>query len=509
MERGVKIDVDDGRTKKSIVNIAGNLTQQIVAIILNFVSRTVFIRTLGVEYLGIKGLFSDILGLLSMVDLGLNTAMIYSFYKPLAEKDERKISALTTFYKKIYNIIALLAGAAGIALTPFVRYIVNTERDIPNLEIYFLFSVAGIVASYLWVYKTSILTADQKNYYISRIQIVTTFIKTILQICVLCLFESYAAYLALGVAFNCITNIIASKKSERLYPYIRKKEVLNKREKRAIFSTLKSVFIFKISSVLINATDNTLISVIVGTVAVGYYSNYLMINTKLIALFSLFFTSITASIGNLIMREDSKKKYEIFACEQAISFMFCGVIVPCYIGLINDLIIVWLGREFCLSNIVVFMVALNLYMSCAMQPLWSYREATGLYTKTKWVMAVCAALNIVLSIALGIHLGVAGILLASVISRVVTYVWYEPKLLFGIYFERSSAVYFRGLILNFILVVILGMVSMKISQMLPVYSWGLLIVKGAAYALVSAFIILFFYYPTQGFQGLLERCKLR
>lgn len=498
-----------GRTKKSIVNIIGNFSQQIVTILLAFIARTVFIRTLGVEYLGINGLFTDILGLLSMADLGFNTAMVYSFYKPLAENNERKLAALTTFYKKVYNIIALTVAVIGLMLTPFIRLIVNTEREIPNLETYYLFSVASIVVSYLWVYKTSILTADQKNFYISRIQIISNFVKTILQVSVLYLFQSYSCYLALGVAFSFITNIVASRKAEKLYPYIKGKEALDNAEKKEIFSTIKSVFVFKLSSVLLNATDNTLISIIVGTAVVGYYSNYLMINTKLITLVSLVFSSVTASIGNLIVSEKAEKRYDVFQAEQTISFMFCGIVIPCYIALINDLITVWIGNDYCFPMMTVFVIAINLYMSCVMQPLWSYREATGLYTKTKWIMLVCAIMNIILSIVLGMWIGVVGILAASVLSRLFTYVWYEPKLLFRLYFEKSPASYFKGLICNFLGVIIYSSVLFNLSAKFIPTGWGSLIVKAVLLGSISCIGVIVLYSRTDGFGYIISRIKKR
>lgn len=489
--------MEGGRTKKSITNIVGSVVQQATTIILNFFARTIFIKTLGVEYLGINGLFTDILGLLSLADLGLNTAMMFSFYRPLAEQDENMLSALTTFYKKVYNIIAIVVAIVGFSLTPFVRFIVNIDKTITNLEICYLFSVMSVVISYLWVYKTSILTADQRNYYIVRVQIIIAFIKTGLQMLVLLFFESYILYLFIGIICNFLVNLIASRKAVKLYPFIERKQKLDDGSVYHIFRTLKSVIIFKLSSVLLNATDNTLISILVGTVAVGYYSNYLMINNKIISLFSVFFTSLTASIGNLIVAEKPEKRYEVFRCSQTISFIFCGIIIPCYVSLINDLISVWLGTKFCLPTGVVFVVALNLYMSCAMQPLWSYREATGLYTKTKWVMLIAAVINIILSIIFGLYYGIAGILFASVLARVVTYVWYEPILLFGLYFNKSSRSYFISLILNFLFVILTTVVFFTLSKLFVVNSWLSFFIKGLGFGVFVSIVVFVIYSRTE------------
>ena len=144
--------MEKGRTKRSIINIGFNFANQIITLALSFISRTVFIHTLGVEYLGINGLFTDVLGILSMADLGFNTAMVYSFYKPLAENDIKKLTALTTYYKRVYNIIAAVITVVGLLITPFLDLIVKTENEIPLLKVYYLFSLAGVVISYLFVF---------------------------------------------------------------------------------------------------------------------------------------------------------------------------------------------------------------------------------------------------------------------------------------------------------------------------------------------------------------------
>lgn len=468
---------NESRTKKSAINIGFNLLNQVVGFILSFVSRTIFIHVLGVGYLGINGLFSDVLNLLSMADLGFGTAMVYSFYKPLAENDYKKMAALTSFYKRVYRVIAVLVTVIGLVITPFLKYIVNMDGDIDNLSIYYLLSLAGVVISYLCVYKTSILTADQNNYIVTKISIIMNITKTIVQIVSLILLKNYIVYLIIGLVCNLLNNWFASLKASQKYRFIEKQESLQKSERKEIIDNIKSVFIYKVSSVLLNATDNIIISVVVGTVAVGYYSNYLMIQNKITIMYSLLFTSLTASIGNIIIKENAKKRYEIFQCEQVVSFIICGIIIPCYGSLINNFIQLWLGEQYLFSDVTIIAIALNLYLSCVLQPLWSYREATGLYRKTKWVMLCCAGINLILSFILGHILGVAGILLASGISRLVTYVWYEPVLLFKEYFNESSTSYFKTIIKNAILTSTMLIIATLLSDKYTAYSWKMWLIK--------------------------------
>ena len=207
------------RIKNSARNMLSGFAYQFISLVLSFVSRTVFVHTLGTEYLGLNGIFSDVLNLLSMADLGFNTTMAYSFYKPLAEHDEEKLAGLIHFYKRVYNVIAGVVTVVGIAVIPFLKYIVNTEKEIPHLEVYYLFSLANVVISYLFVYKSTILTADQKNYKVVNISIWTSLLKTILQILALLLLQNYILYLAIGVAVQFFNNLMASREAQKQYPF--------------------------------------------------------------------------------------------------------------------------------------------------------------------------------------------------------------------------------------------------------------------------------------------------
>ncbi len=496
--------MNEGRTKKATINVAFNLAQQILTLILSFVSRTVFIWGLGPEYLGITGIFGDVLTLLSMADLGFGTAMVYSFYKPLAESDNEKMAALTTFYKKVYRFIATAITIIGLCLIPLLPYIINLDKEIPNITVYYILSLANVVFSYLCVYKTSILSADQKNYKITKINMAVSIFRTFAQILVIAIWHDYIIYLVVSCAFSLPGNIIASRIAEKEYPFIKEKVELSKSEQKSIFSNLRSVFIYKISSITMNATDNLLISVLVGTLAVGYYSNYLMLQNKISAVYGLLFTSLTAGIGNLIARENEKKRYEIFECEQSLSFIVCGVVIPCYVLLVNDLISVWLGPEFILDSLTVLASGLNMYLACVLQPLWSYREATGLYRKTKWIMLCCALVNLILSVLGGLTLGLAGIIFASAVARLSTYIWYEPKLLFNEYFGMSPKKYYLSLLINFLLIVSLVVICCFVP-FIGVTNLATWLMKAIAIGIFTLSIVLLVYHKTNGFRLFVQK----
>lgn len=502
--------MNEGRMKQSAKNMASGFLYQAVTLILSFVSRTVFINTLGSEYLGLNGIFTDVLSLLSMADLGFGTAMAYSFYKPLAEHDEDKIASLVHFYNKIYNIIAITVTVIGLACVPFLKYIVNTEEEIPNLEWYYLFSLANIVISYLFVYKTTLMTADQKDYKIVNIRMWTTLIKTILQMVVLLETGNYMLYIIIGVAMQFLNNYIASKKTEKEYPYICNQIKSNKIDKEVeqnIIGNMKSVFIYKLSGTLFSATDNLLISVIIGTAAVGLYSNYLMLSSKLLLVEQIIFSSLVASIGNVIAKDRPEKRLQIFQAMQSASFIFCGIIAAGFVLLANDVITVWLGKEYTFSLVIVVAITLNTYFSCVLQPLWIYRDATGLYMKTKYMMLAGAALNIVLSIVLGKIIGIVGIILASAISRLCTYFWYEPKLLFKEYFNSKATQYYLSIFKNIILLgCVVGVLSYVYSFWI-INNWVMLILKIIVTGVICSAIFVLAYCRTEGFQIILNKVR--
>lgn len=498
----------ESRAKNSAYNIISGFTYQLITLILSFISRTVFIQMLGVEYLGINGIFSDVLNLLSMADLGFSTTMAYSFYQPLAERDEKKLTALVCFYRKVYRVIAILVTLLGLAVIPFLPYFIHTEQEIPHLVLYYLFALAGIVISYLFVYKTTILTADQKDYQVVKITIITSLVKTILQIALLLIWKNYILYLAIGIVIQAMNNLIASRKAERSYPYIKRIERLTREEEKQIFYNMKSVFLYKVSGTMFSATDNILISILLGTGMVGVYSNYLMVSNKLLLMIQIIFSALTASIGNLIVTEKTEKKFKVFCTMQSVSFILCGIITSVFCVMANDLVFVWLGETFTISTMAMLALTLNTYLACVLQPLWTYRAATGLYMKTKYIMLLGAMLNIVLSIIMGKIWGLAGILFASAIARLCTYFWYEPKLLFHEYFERKATRYYVSLFLNLLLVVVTIGVLSYLSRRFQVDSWLLLIAKGGGVGVICTLIFGGAYARSKGFLMLMNQLKV-
>ncbi len=457
----------DTRTMNATKNASSAFINKFVIMILTFVSRKVFIVFIGVHYLGINGLFANILTLLSMADLGLGTAMNVSLYKPIAEGDTRKISALLNYFRKMYYVIAAAVMVIGLSLIPFLKYIINMDRDIPHLYLFYVIFVLKSAVSYLFVYKSSIIKADQRQYTVNNIEVYVNIVKVVLEIIAIWLFRNYLIYLLLEVAGVLAHNLVVSYIADRSYPFIRERAEIRPEEKKGIFTDVSSIFLYKVSYSLLNGTDNVLMSIIVGTIYVGLYSNYLAITSHLVQFISMLFASLTAGIGNLVATEEPEHRYRTFKTMQMVSFWICGIVTICLFYLMQDFIAMWVGEELLLDQLTMYAIVLNVFFSTCMRPVWTFREGTGMYKQIRYIMFVTAILNLVLSVVLGKILGISGILFATSISKLCTNFWYEPNVLFRDFFHKSVRFYYLEYLQNALLLAAAGALCYLPARFIP------------------------------------------
>lgn len=499
--------MSNSRTKNSLLNMGASIGYQLLNLVLSFVSRTIFLQVLGVGYLGINGLFSDVLSMLNMAELGFGTAMTYSMYNPLAENDQDTLAGLTHFYKKVYRIIALTIAVIGVSLVPFLPYLINLEQEIEHLELYYLLFLASNVASYLVVSKTTVLYADQKNHILIKYTAYWHTAQVGAMLLVLWVTKNFTLYLVTQLIFVYGQNFHKSRIADKYYPYLRNKVTLPKEKTKGIFKDVGSAFLYKIANVLITATDNTLTSILVSTEMVGYYSNYSIVVGKLSGIVGTMFTSLIASLGNLIAKEKPEKRYQVFQAMQSVSLILSTFCVTCLLLLEEDFIRVWLGPEYMLSTLTLIAIVINFYFLIALKPVTSFREAAGMFRKTKFIMLWTAVLNIIISIALGTFIGLPGILFATSISKLLTYFWYEPKLLFQDYFKKPCMLYFLEILKNVGITLFSIGAAWLVSFWLVPETWLMLICKGILVAAASLVVIAVCYHNTDGFKMLCNRIK--
>ena len=430
------------RTYNVIKNIVSNFGTEAINIILKFLTRIIFIKVFGENYLGINGLFTNILTVLSLAELGIGGAIVYSMYKPIAENDYDYLSALINYYKKLYRIIGLSVCAVGLLLVPLLKYIVNLDADIGNVTFFYLLYLANTVSSYFLIYKSSILIADQKNYIIKLCHLTVNVIKFIVLSIIAVIFKNFYLYLSIQIVFSIIGNYVCSKEAEKRYPFINKKIELSRNDKKGLWNNVTHMFTYQLGYVVLNNTDNILISAMVSTTAVGFYSNYSMIISEINMLIQLLFSAFQASIGNLGTEKNTEKQYEVFKTVSLFSFIINYVFSVALICVFQDVIDLLFTNHFVLEYKIVIVCVFNFYVYNMLQPVYSFRNTIGLFKNTKTIMIYTSAINIVLSIIFGEFMGLFGILLATGISRLVTNIWYEPLKLFKIYLKKPIRYYY-------------------------------------------------------------------
>lgn len=414
----------NSRIKNSVITMITGGLRQFLAIILTFVSRTVFINILGAEYLGLNGLFSNILQILSLSELGIGTAISFYLYKPVAEHDTERIKSVMRFYKLCYRGVGFSMIGIGCLIMPLMPYVVNFETELPvNLYIVYFLYVLNIASSYLlFAYKQAIITANQELYKIERINIVFTFFNCLIDILILIIAHDYIAYLVSKFIMVLVKNIVISLQVDKEYPYIKEQNVcsLPKNEIKNFFGDMGNVALFRIGSTLFNSTDNIIISYLLGTTIVGYYSNYYMVISQVSILIGLMVGSVSASVGNVIAKENQHKQYQIF---RELDFIVTGVMTvftACLFQTLNSFIALWLGSKsdnYILSQTVVAFLCMSFYMDGTTQIPNTFREASGHFEIGKSLQVIGGLVNIVLSLLMGEFWGLEGIFAATVISK--------------------------------------------------------------------------------------------
>lgn len=481
----------ESRSKKSARNIFTGFVSKMLLMAFAFATKTIFIRLLGAEYNGISGLYSNILSILSLSELGLGNVLNFSLYQALRNHDERKVRSIVQYFKKLYWAIAIGVLAIGLCLVPLLPAIVNSTLPQNEVVLYYLLYLLNSVASYFVVYKTTVISADQ-NAYISNIcETVATFVMYVAQIAYLLLFRSFIGYLVIQVLCTIIKNMVMSCITDKKYPYLSKGEVdKDAFDKKQLVSNIKATFLYKISAVILNNTDNILISVLVGTIAVGYYSNYYMVITYIASFVSIFITGITASLGNLNAQRDAKASYEMFKMLSLVFSFITTVVSCCLLNCYQAFIPIWIGKEYVMPISWVLVIVINNYLNEVMSPVWMFRETMGLFKQVQFLMPITALLNLLFSVVLGIKFGVPGILIATALSKVVSQYWYEPRILFREQFKVSERSFFLSQLKQILVSIAAVLISYLLCVRLPQNVFGLVVraVLSAAVAVLAVWM---------------------
>ena len=441
------------RTLNSLKNIIGNFANNMLLNLLRFVSRIIFIRVLSDVYLGVNGLLSNVLGLLALSELGISTAISYSLYRPLSDNNIDKIKSLMNFYQKAYRIIAVVVLILGLVLLPFLPWFIKDTKGIDNLNFIYLIFLANMVIGYLFSYKRTLITADQKNYKIMPIVMFYSFLTTVLQISVLLIFKNYIIYLLMQSLCIVLENLTVNHYINKQYPYLKdnlKDNKLDKDEFKEITTNVKALMFHKAGTYVLSASDNIIISKFIGIVMVGIYSNYVLIVNMINSFITVLINNVTASFGNLIAKDNAKKSLEVFDEMNLVCFILYGGASVCFINLFNPFIDLVFGEKFVLPMFVVFLISFNNFLvGMNLAPI-TIQSAAGLYNNDRFVPLIQSAVNIILSVVLALKIGIAGVLLGTLISQFIPFI-VKPIIAYKHVFKEKVSIYFKEEFKQFIL----------------------------------------------------------
>ncbi|MTP16925.1 oligosaccharide flippase family protein, partial [Turicibacter sanguinis] len=432
------------RTSNSIKNsIIGTLTI-FISMVTSFIAQAVFIRILSIDFLGLNGLFTNILSILSLFELGIGNAIIYNLYSPLAKKNKEEINSLMCFYKKSYHIIAILILICGVLILPFLNFIVrDVEVDINIYIVYILFLLSS-VASYIISYKRSLIYADQKNYIINIIHMAYLIILNISQLLALYFTKNYYLYLIIKILYQLFENIVITVCANRLYPYLKDKKVkkLDKEIEQNIFLKIKALVFHKIGAVIINGTDNIIISAFFTIGIVGIYSNYYMIINAINIMFTQIISSCMASVGNLLVTSDKQNIYYTFRRIRFLNFWISSFSAISLLCMIQPFIIIWVGKEYLLGGEVVIILVFNYFQKMQRCTYSTFKDSAGIWQEDKYVPLIESFFNILFSIVCLKYFGLSGVFMGTIISGLVLWCYSYPRFVYKKLFNRHYLAYF-------------------------------------------------------------------
>lgn len=448
------------RKKSSFKNMITAVSSNVLTIIVGLVAQAVFIKILGSEYLGLNGLFSNVISMLGIVELGMGSAIIYNMYKPIAENDHEKIKSLMQFYKKSYRIITLIISIIGIMIIPFIKYIVDIESVTVDINVYlvYILFLLETICSYILSYKRSMLYADQKEYITNIIHMGYTILVNTMQLTFLYFTHDYYLYLIIKVMMRLVENIVISSYVNRRYSYLLDNNVtkLDRKTEKDIFQKIRALFFHKIGTFIVSGTDNIIISKYLGLVTVGLYSNYYMIINAVQTVINHIIQATRASVGNLLVTESKTKQFDVFNKIRFVNFWISCFSSICIFVIMDSFITIWIGYKFVLPTKVLLVLVINFFIVSSRSTYGAFKEAAGIFYEDRFVPIIESLLNIVLSIIFVKKFGLMGVFMGTIGSGLVLWCYSYPKYVYNKLFGRKISDYMKETIYYFIIFILIA-----------------------------------------------------
>lgn len=485
----------------SLKNASVAWISQILLILIKFITRTFFIFYLSEEYLGLNGLFSNVLSMLSLAELGVGSAIIYSLYKPISEKNEEDIAAIMNLYKKVYILIGIFILVAGFSLAPFLDFFIKDVPDIPYIQIFYLLYVLNTAISYFFSYKSSFVTANQKNYVVILNRLLFNILMNVCQIILLVITQDFMLYLILQVVFTFLENFTISMIANKQYPILKRRNKVRLKDsiKNEIIKNTGAMVFHKVGSVIVFSSSNLILSKMVGLISVGIYSNYSMIITAVDGVLQQMFNSLVATIGNLRINSSVEKQKDIYNMILFINFILYSFFSVCLLNLLNPFIRIWIGEKYVFPAYIVFILVINFYLTGMRKATSIFKDAYGLFWQNKFMPLYESVINIICSVFLTWKLGIIGVFFGTMISSILTCVWIEPYVLFKYGFKDSIFSFFKKYVVYLLALAILFIVSIISNLFITGSGFLYLVLRLCICIIVQTVVCLLLFYKSREF----------
>ncbi|KHE69232.1 lipopolysaccharide biosynthesis protein [Halobacillus sp. BBL2006] len=496
------------RIKHSLLNIGVGLGNQVIITALSFISRTVFVTYLGVEYLGLNGLFTSILAMLALAEAGIGSSIMYSLYKPVADDDRDKISVLMKLYKNAYLVIAVVVLLLGLSLMPFLKYFIGNTQ-IEHVNFIYLIFLLNTVAPYLYMHKNSFLNVCQKGYIVTGFYSVSSIISTSLKIAILYYTQNFILYLLVESFITITSSVVLALIVNNKYPFLKEKvrAKLDPETKAGIVKNVKAIVLQNIGAYLVLGTDNIIISSFVGIAAVGIYSNYKMLIDISRTFINQIFNNIYHSVGNLVANENMEKIYSIYKVYRLVNFwLYASITITMYI-MLGPFIKVWLGDGYLMDGATVLLLMLIFYEKGMRNAITTVKTTSGIFHSDRFAPLVQAAINLGLSITLVRYIGITGVFVGTLISSVFVPFWTTPYLVYKKVFKLPLVHYFGMYFLYLVIGVGTYFITDYSSSFIDGDNFGLLILKGIICFLIPNVIFVLVFMSTTEYKYIMNVLK--
>lgn len=464
---------DSNRTKNTIRNIQFGIINRIVLLLLQFVIRTILIHIMGTEYAGLSSLFTSVIQVLNVTELGLSSALLFSMYEPVAQNNVTEICEQICIIKYVNRVIGVLFLFLGLLILPFINYFVKGDcPDGLNLYILFLIYLSNSVIGYfMYGYKNSILIAYQRQDIVKNIESVVSIIQGFLQIGILYFTRNYYLFILVTIIGTVVINLLAKIEVKRLFPYLSETKSFRKDKLIGMSKQIKGAAIGKISLVCRNAFDSIIISSLFGLKLTAIYSNYYYLFSAVMAIISILLVAMSSSVGNSIAMESRKKNAEDHLRFDFYYEVIVGVCTVCMVVLYQPFMRLWVGEELLFPMDTMLLFCIYFYVNNLAQVRSVYSEASGLWWEFRYITIAEMVTNLALNFGLGFLLGVNGVLIATIITAFFSSFIGITLLVYKKMFDESPKQYYINNLVYFVLTVILISVIYRILSAIDINTW--------------------------------------